>query len=273
MDVFHDGAARSRGLGRSLIRAGALAILLVGAARAQSGSAPAPAPVAAPDPAWTSLEREFNAAWQAYQGALQQAQQQRVEKSKLPASPADGYWERCTTFADRGEPGAIRWCISYSEALSLAPPARNQRRHELYRRWAEELPEGPGLKEVLKSLQLEATPGRLGVASVGALLTQVADRVQDRGLRGTARVQLGILLLGAGGAENVKRARESIALGIEDDPQGDLVASARGRLFQIDHLQVGMACPDFTAKDVDGVEFKRSDYLGKVVVLDFWGFW
>jgi peroxiredoxin len=36
---------------------------------------------------------------------------------------------------------------------------------------------------------------------------------------------------------------------------------------------VGMACPDFTAKDVDGVEFKRSDYLGKVVVLDFWGFW
>jgi len=176
-------------------------------------------------------------------------------------------------FADRGEVGAIRWCIAYTEALAIPVADRNQRRLELYRGWAKGLPEGSGMKEVLRSLQLEGSPGRLGSASTIALLSEIADRVQNRTLRGEARILRGVMLLGAGGQENLARARESIALGIEDDPQGESVAGARGRLFQLDHLQIGMGCPDFTAKDVDGVEFKRSDYLGKVVVLDFWGFW
>ena len=38
-------------------------------------------------------------------------------------------------------------------------------------------------------------------------------------------------------------------------------------------LAVGKLAPDFTTKDADGVEFKLSDYRGKLVVLDFWGFW
>ena len=35
----------------------------------------------------------------------------------------------------------------------------------------------------------------------------------------------------------------------------------------------GNVAPDFTTQDADGVAFKLSDYRGKVVVLDFWGFW
>ncbi len=31
--------------------------------------------------------------------------------------------------------------------------------------------------------------------------------------------------------------------------------------------------PEITGEDVNGKEFKLSDYRGKVVVLDFWGFW
>lgn len=37
--------------------------------------------------------------------------------------------------------------------------------------------------------------------------------------------------------------------------------------------EVGNRAPDFEAKDVLGQSFKLSDYRGKVVVLDFWGFW
>lgn len=36
---------------------------------------------------------------------------------------------------------------------------------------------------------------------------------------------------------------------------------------------VGAVAPDIAGKDLDGVAFKLSDYRGKVVVLDFWGFW
>ena len=37
--------------------------------------------------------------------------------------------------------------------------------------------------------------------------------------------------------------------------------------------QVGQLAPDILGQDVDGKEFKLSDYRGKIVVLDFWGFW
>ena len=48
---------------------------------------------------------------------------------------------------------------------------------------------------------------------------------------------------------------------------------AAGTLFERDHLQIGMVAPDFEVTDENGVKFKLSDYRGKVVVIDFWGYW
>ncbi len=47
----------------------------------------------------------------------------------------------------------------------------------------------------------------------------------------------------------------------------------RAPKFEADNLQIGMEAPDIEGVDTDGVGFKLSDYRGKVVVLDFWGFW
>ena len=44
-------------------------------------------------------------------------------------------------------------------------------------------------------------------------------------------------------------------------------------VFEFKNLRIGCEAPDIKAKDLDGVEFKLSDYRGKVVVLDFWGDW
>ena len=38
-------------------------------------------------------------------------------------------------------------------------------------------------------------------------------------------------------------------------------------------LGVGNVALDIEGADLDGVEFKLSDYRGKVVMLDFWGDW
>lgn len=50
-------------------------------------------------------------------------------------------------------------------------------------------------------------------------------------------------------------------------------AAAAGFLYEADHLQIGMTAPDFETVDENGVPWKLSDYRGKVVVVDFWGFW
>ena len=53
----------------------------------------------------------------------------------------------------------------------------------------------------------------------------------------------------------------------------EFVKRAEGMLFRIEKLQPGMPVPDFEASDENGVKFKLSDYKGKVVLIDFWGFW
>ena len=45
-----------------------------------------------------------------------------------------------------------------------------------------------------------------------------------------------------------------------------------GSVFARD-LEVGKTVPDLAGSDLDGVDFKLSQYKGKVTVIDFWGVW
>jgi hypothetical protein len=57
------------------------------------------------------------------------------------------------------------------------------------------------------------------------------------------------------------------------DNDGKLGADARRDLDEMRLLGIGRPAPEIEGEDVDGVKFKLSDYRGKVVLLDFWGFW
>lgn len=56
-------------------------------------------------------------------------------------------------------------------------------------------------------------------------------------------------------------------------PDTDAADDAKGYLFEIDHLQVGMVAPDFEGTDADGRAITLSQFRGQVVVVVFWGFW
>ena len=51
---------------------------------------------------------------------------------------------------------------------------------------------------------------------------------------------------------------------------GDMAAQ---ELFEMRHLQPGQAAPEIIGEDIDGKPMKLSDFRGKVILLDFWGFW
>lgn len=56
-------------------------------------------------------------------------------------------------------------------------------------------------------------------------------------------------------------------------PTTDAGKRAEGSLFILERLQIGMVAPDFEIADENGKNWKLSDYRGKVVVIDFWGYW
>ena len=53
----------------------------------------------------------------------------------------------------------------------------------------------------------------------------------------------------------------------------DFAERADNDLFALRNLHVGAKVPDIVGHDTDGVEFKLSDYRGKVILLDFWAHW
>jgi peroxiredoxin len=61
-----------------------------------------------------------------------------------------------------------------------------------------------------------------------------------------------------------------LLLGYQKETIGKL---AKQKLFELQHLRVGMVAPEIEGEDLDGRKFKLSDYRGKVVMLDFWASW
>jgi hypothetical protein len=50
-------------------------------------------------------------------------------------------------------------------------------------------------------------------------------------------------------------------------------ATRAGKIEQGGGLAKGQRAPEIVGKDVDGKQFRLSDYHGKVVLLDFWATW
>ncbi len=53
----------------------------------------------------------------------------------------------------------------------------------------------------------------------------------------------------------------------------DFANQAKNQLSEMKIRGIGKPVPEIAGSDLDDKEFKLSDYKGKVVLIDFWGFW
>lgn len=141
------------------------------------------------------------------------------------------------------------------------------------------------LSDHLQSLELVELCSTLGwaepddTAAVQALRKIMAGS-PHRLVQAGATNGLAMLLAKDETPNSKKREEARVLFGKLRDSYGDLPArdgtykeAAEASLFELDHLQVGMTAPDFEAVDQDGEGFRLADYRGKVVLVDFWGFW
>jgi hypothetical protein len=118
-----------------------------------------------------------------------------------------------------------------------------------------------------------------------ALLTKLQESSPHKNVKGAAAfmqwqmAQQKISM--AGGDPNADAAILEMAKKLAKDyadvkaPFGDQTFGqmAEAFVFVAENLTIGKVAPDQEAIDENGVKFKVSDYRGKVVVLDFWGYW
>jgi hypothetical protein len=73
--------------------------------------------------------------------------------------------------------------------------------------------------------------------------------------------------------EEYAAAKTAVLAACEVVTDQRLAKQIRGAINLREKYGVGCDSPDIAGIDLDGVEFKLSDYKGKVIFLDFWGDW
>jgi hypothetical protein len=219
-----------------------------------------------------AIAREYNLARSAYDKRLDELRKQGEARpeSKL-AHPSVAFWPRIESLGQRGSPGALLWM-----ALQFANAHPELSAAERDRAWGPHLlaavdagAKAPLARDLARSftvLYLDAPPPALDEA-VASFVQKTAERelAADALYRASIAKRRGTQQLASPkAAEFGKRLAAEYA---------DTSAARQSRGEVEVGLAIGKQAPEFTAKDADGVAFKLSDYRGKVVVLDFWGFW
>jgi hypothetical protein len=70
-----------------------------------------------------------------------------------------------------------------------------------------------------------------------------------------------------------KQAEKQFRLVLSKYPEAKAAKRAKGCIFELENLQIGMKAPEIVGRDAKDQEIKLSQFAGQVVVLDFWGFW
>jgi len=117
--------------------------------------------------------------------------------------------------------------------------------------------------------------GQLGVPTAEQMLHKIVDRCPNRTSKAAAIFSLASMYNERAGVTDAQKAEaKSLFVKLTTDYSDTPYAKqAAGAIFRLENLEIGMIAPDFEATDEAGKNFKLSDYRGKVVVLDFWGFW
>lgn len=132
-----------------------------------------------------------------------------------------------------------------------------------------------GDSEKMADLAMGMTRGPISTGNV-KLLERLLDESEFDSVKAATSFALGKhFSANAGTKDKGMKLLKSIVEKYPDVIVGrtNLAKTVEGEIFEAENLQIGMKVPDIIGEDVDGVEFKLSDYKGKVVVIDFWGDW
>jgi hypothetical protein len=203
------------------------------------------------------------------------AQEQYLEPGKLRQDPAQDprklfrpRFEQLAARAKASDTGCRSWAWVFSNSDD-APEALRRAFNAL----GGEYVQSPRLEEFVATLDWPAE--RPGHERAGALLEKILAENQKAEVRAAVLLTQTSGLVERGNGSESERALAHARLERLGKEFGETSygLQAEGLLFELEHLQIGMVAPDFTALDQDGKPWKLSDYRGKVVVLDFWGYW
>ena len=229
------------------------------------------------------LKYDFDREWLQLRQDLQQAQARGEDRDALMKlmrtnNPAPVCVKRCLEFVnDQPEsPEAIDGLKASADILSQA----GERMGEDARYYLDQT-----LTDIVSSSQLIVANRRLMESFIGLghsmpleeYLRAVMNQSTDKQVQASAGIALVTAFSTEGATDFQADLKETASLLIRDygeiKVQGRRVEEYLEPILSQSSIAIGSLAQEIVGKDLEGVEFKLSDYRGKVVVLDFWADW
>lgn len=228
-----------------------------------------------PQAAYNELVKAFNKAISEWQTEAQAAVKKAQEAGeKIPAiamnPPTKEFIGKAQELAAEyaGKDDAVRF---YGFILKNARGERNAVKKAIETLSADHA-KSPAIADVLPFIQNGMYFG--AKKQVLSLLDEVAANHAEADCKAQALIARGSIRLQNAQTDADRKAAEKDLRDVAAVTKNEeILAQAKEALFEIENLQVGCTAPDIVGVDVEGAAIKLSDYRGKVVLLDFWGFW
>jgi hypothetical protein len=178
------------------------------------------------------------------------------------------FWGRFKELAELGNGHASSWLLANATASGLGGAELKQLKLGLLEGLISTHTNEPWLIELAPLAAEVALPDALEECAV--LLARWASSVDER--TDQARIFLGLARVNFE-AGNKNEAVDLLKKIMHYHADTELAWEAEDMLGTYTAPRVGEEAPDFETTDVDGEKLVLSDQRGKVVMLDFWGFW
>ena len=186
--------------------------------------------------------------------------------------PAKAFYARFDALQEAGEGRALFWMAVNADDAFDDRDEVDRLKRALWKRVVAEHASAPWAGDI--AYELSKQKRWLDDEGVQGGLLALANGATDAEVAAGALARLVGMLDGRRASDEDRARAKALRERILKDYPGTLAAiELEGEAYREKHLSVGKVAPDFDAVDVEGVAFKLSDYRGKVVLLDFWGFW
>jgi hypothetical protein len=252
-------------------------LFLAASALAALPTDPRPAPISPPPPAArdqrAELAKDYSAAVKRWRDEVRAAAKESKDKEAAARAkhPVRDFWPRFEELSKR-DGRALVWMVEGCEDYLDSRSAVIEKKTELVGRLVRENADAEWAAEDL----VEMLPRQrvwFDEAWVRARLDELARASKNNEGAGAALYELAQRLTGSKASDDERKQGEALLARIEGELAGTKAAAKVTERKTAAFYEVGGVPGDFEAKDPDGVAFKLSDYRGKVVMLDFWGFW
>lgn len=223
-----------------------------------------------PQAAYNALAKSFAKEMNKWQTELQdKVKQARASGARLPRS---AYRQPTKEFIDSAQEYAQQYAGKEEAVMFLGFILKNASTERNAVKWAVKTlaSDHAGSKSIGEIVDYLPRVAQMAGRSANSLLDDIADNHSDNDTRAKALLARSRSLLerddSAGAIADLEKVK-----GLTKDE--DMLEEAAEALVEVKKLAVGSPAPEIEGVDVDGVAFKLSDYRGKVVLLDFWGFW